>query len=149
MLQAGVLKPTKQLLGSTVFLHVEGKDNLGNLKLRICIDLTNLNKATVHGPYHFKIPEDIAHLLAEACVIPVFDCRKGYWHQQLDEASSFLTMFNTELGRFQYTVMPFGATVAGDVFKQKLDECFGKLKQVIIIADDIMVVWYKPDHSDL
>ena len=44
--------------------------------------------------------------------------------------------------------MPFGATVAGDVFQRKLDECFGKLKQIIIIADVIMVVGYKPDHSD-
>ena len=44
--------------------------------------------------------------------------------------------------------MPFGATVAGDVFQRKHDECFVKLKQVIIITDDIMVVGYKPDHSD-
>ena len=29
-----------------------------------------------------------------------------------------------------------------------LDECFGKIKQVIIIADDIMIVGYKSDHSD-
>ena len=71
----------------------------------------------MHEPYHFKTTEDIAHLLAEACVITVCDCRKGYWHQQLDEASSFLTTFNTKLGRFQYMVMPFGATVAGDVFQ--------------------------------
>ena len=38
--------------------------------------------------------------------------------------------------------------MASDVSQQKLDECFGKLKQVIIITDDIMVVGYKPDHSD-
>ena len=44
--------------------------------------------------------------------------------------------------------MPFGATVADDVFQRKLDECFGKLKQVIIITADIIVVGYKPDHSD-
>ena len=44
--------------------------------------------------------------------------------------------------------MPFGVTVAGHIFQRKLDECFGKLKQVIIITDDIMVVGYKPDHSD-
>ena len=44
--------------------------------------------------------------------------------------------------------MPFGATVPGDVFQRKHDECLGKLKQVIIITDDIMVVGYKPDHSD-
>ena len=43
--------------------------------------------------------------------------------------------------------MPFGATVAGDVFQRKLDECFGKLKQVIIITDDITVIGCKPDHS--
>ena len=44
--------------------------------------------------------------------------------------------------------MPAGATVAGDLFQRKLDEYFGKLKQVIIIADDILVVRYKADHSD-
>ena len=44
--------------------------------------------------------------------------------------------------------MPFGATVAVDVSQRKFDEYFGKLKQVIIIEDDIMVVGYKPDHSD-
>ena len=38
--------------------------------------------------------------------------------------------FNTEQGRFQYTVMPFGITVAGDVFQQKLDQCFGHIKML-------------------
>ena len=56
-------------------------------------------------------------------------------------------MFNTELHRFWYTVMLFGATVASDVFQGKLDECFAKLRQVIII-DDIMVVGYRPNHTD-
>ena len=59
-----------------------------------------------------------------------------------------ITTFNTELGRFTYTVMPFGATVAGDVFQCKLDQCFGHLKNVIVIADDIMIVGKKPSHSN-
>ena len=108
MLQAGVLKPVNHAtLWFNSFVLVEGKHKLGNLQLRICLDPTNLNKAILHEPYHLKTPEDIAHLSGEACVITVCDCRKGYWNQQLDEASSFLTTFNTELGRFQYTVMPF------------------------------------------
>ena len=37
--------------------------------------------------------------------------------------------------------------VAGVVFQHKLDECLGKIEQVIIIADDIMIVGYRPDHS--
>ena len=147
MLQAGVLKPVHQAIPliNSCFL-VEGKDKLGNLKLRICLDHTNLNKAIVCEPYHFKTPDNIAHLHREACIVTVCDCRKGFWHQQLDEVSSFLTTFNTELGRFHYTVMPFGATVASDVFQCKLDECFGRIKQVIIIVDDILIVGYKPDH---
>ena len=44
--------------------------------------------------------------------------------------------------------MPFGATVAGDVFQHKLDQCFGHLKNVIAITDDIMIVGKKPSHSD-
>ena len=65
-------------------------------------------------------------------------CKKGYWHQQLDEYSSSLTAFNTEIGGCRYTVMPFGATVGGDIFQHKLDQCFGCIKNVIVIADDIM-----------
>ena len=36
--------------------------------------------------------------------------------------------------------MPFGITVAVDIFQQKLDQCFNHLKNSIVIADDIMVV---------
>ena len=127
---------------------VEGEDKIGNLKLRICLDPTNLNKVIVREPYHFKTPEDIAYLLVHTCIMSVCDCKKGYWHQQLDEASSFLTTFNTELGRFRYTVMPFGAPVAGNVFQHKLDQCFGHIKLVIVIADDIMIVGKKTNHRD-
>ena len=44
--------------------------------------------------------------------------------------------------------MPFCITVAGDVFQQKLDECFGKIDQVIVIADDIMIIGKKQNHRD-
>ena len=44
--------------------------------------------------------------------------------------------------------MPFRATVAGDVFQCKLDQCFGHIKQVIAIADDTMIVGKKPHHSN-
>ena len=89
------------------FVLVESKDILGNLKLHICFDPTNLNKAITREPYHFKTPEDIAHLLADACIMNACNCKKGYQHQKLDEALSFLATFNSEIGRFRYTVMPF------------------------------------------
>ena len=135
MLQVGMLKPVQEATPwINSFVLVEGKDKSGNLKLRICLDPTNLNKAIMREPYHFKTPEDIAHLIADAYIMTVCDYKKGYWHQQLDEAASYITTFNTELGRFRYTVMLFGTTVAGDVFQHKLDLCFGQIKNGIVIA---------------
>ena len=131
MLKADVLKPVQEATPwINSFILVEGTDQHGQPKLRICLDPTNLNKTIVREPYHFKTPEDISHLLADATVLTVLDCKKGYWHQELDEESSYLTTFNTEFGKYRYTVMPFGATVAGDVFQRKLDQCFGHLKNV-------------------
>ena len=150
MLKAGVLKPVHETTPwINSFVLVEGKDKLGNLKLKICLDPTNLNKVIMREPYHFKTAEDITPLVADACIMSVCDYKKGYWHQHLEEASSFLTTFNTELGRFRYTVMPFGVTMAGDVFQCKFDQCFGNIKEVIVKADDIMIAGKKSYHSEM
>ena len=149
MLQASVLLPvTEATLWINSFVLVEKKGNHGQVKLRICLDPTNLNKAVTREPYHFRTPEDISHMLADACILTVCDCKKGYWHQTLDEASSYLMTFNTKVGRCRFAVMPFSITVAGDVFQQKLDECFGHIKNLIVIADDIMVIGKQHNHKD-
>ena len=44
--------------------------------------------------------------------------------------------------------MPFGATAAGDVFKCKLDQCFGLIKQVMVTADGIMIVGKQQNHRE-
>ena len=101
MLQEGVLALMHEATPwINSFVLVESKDKLGNLKLHICLDPTNLNKTITIEPYHFRMPEDIAHLLADACIMTVCDCKKGYWHQTLDQASSFPTTFSNEIGRF-------------------------------------------------
>ena len=74
MLQAGVLAPVHEATPwINSFVLVESKDKLGNLKLHICLDPTNLNKAITREPHHLRTPEDIMHLLAGACIITVCD----------------------------------------------------------------------------
>ena len=81
MLQAGVFKPVHEASPCiNSFVHVEGKDKSGNLKLHICLDPTNLDKEIIREPYHFRTPIFIAHLLVDACIMTVCDCKKGYWH---------------------------------------------------------------------
>ena len=53
-----------------------------------------------------------------------------------------------EFGRYRYTVMLFGTTVTGDIFQRKLDQCSGHLHNVVVIANDIMVVGKQPNHKD-
>ena len=88
------------------------------------------NKAIIKEPYHFWTPNDIAHNLADACILTVCDWKKGYWHQTLDEPSSYLMTFNTKIGRYRFTVMPFG------------------IKNLIVITDDVMVISKNENHRD-
>ena len=93
MLHAGVLKPVQEATPwINCFVLVESKDKSGNLKLRTCLDPTNLNKAIVREPYHFKALQDMAHLLIDACIMTVCDCEKISGHQQLDELLHFLQL---------------------------------------------------------
>ena len=85
MLNVGVLLPVnKATPWINSFVLVEKTTNNGQVKLRICLDPTNLNKAIIREPYHFRTPDDITHHLADACILTVCDCKKGYWHQALD-----------------------------------------------------------------
>ena len=101
MLKAGVLKVVQEATPwINNFVLLEGTDKHGKPKLQICLDPTNLNKAIIREPYDFKILEDIAHLIDESSMMTILDCKKGYWHQELDEASSYLTTFNIEFRRY-------------------------------------------------
>ena len=81
MLKVDVLKPVQKVTPSiNSFVLVESKDKSGNLKLHICLGPTNLNKAIIREPYHFKMPDDTVHLIADSCIMTVCDCRKGYWY---------------------------------------------------------------------
>ena len=53
-----------QLPGSTALCWLKVRTSLETLKLCICMDPMNLNKAIIREPYHFKMPDDIAHLIA-------------------------------------------------------------------------------------
>ena len=70
MLQAGVLKQVHEATHwINSFVLVEGKDKSGNLKLCVCLDLTNLNKAIIKESYHFRTPENITYMLADSYIM--------------------------------------------------------------------------------
>ena len=84
--------------------------------------------------------EDILPRLSLAKVFMVVDVESGYCHAALDETSSHMTTFATPLGRFRCKRLPFGLSVAPDIFQRKLDETINGLTDVARIVDDI-IIW--------
>ena len=134
MLQAGVLKPVHDATPwINKFVFLEGNDKSANLNLKIYLDQTNLNKAIVRVPIHFKTPEDIAHFLADACIMSVCDCKKrllapaAWW--------GFLISYNLQFlaWKFQVHSDVIWCDSGWLHFQCKWDQCFGHIKNVIVI----------------
>ena len=149
MLGAGVIIPVTELTPwINSFVIVETTDKLGNIRMRICLDPTPLNKAVIREPYHSQSPDDIYHHLCNAKHLTFVDFRKHYWQCLLDEESSYLMTFNTPYGCFRFVRVPFGVNVSGDAVQRKTDEIYNTLPNVIGIADDIIIWGDKEDGSD-
>ena len=72
----------------------------------------------------------------------MLDVRKGFWHVELEEESSFLTAFNTPFGRYRWKRMPFGICSAPEVFQRRIHELIQGLRGVEVVADDFVVVGF-------
>ena len=77
MLKAGRIKPVHEATPwINSFILIKGKDQSGKLKLSICLDPGNLNKAVIREPYHFKNPR--RHHLPNCQLM----CYDGMWLQE-------------------------------------------------------------------
>ena len=110
-----------------------------NGSIRICLDPRDLNKAVKRNPHYIRTLDDVIPKVSGATHFSILDARSGYWQVKIDEESSKLCTFNTPWGKYRWTRLPFGLTCSGDVFQEKMDYTFGKLKGVSGIADDTFI----------
>ena len=111
-----------------------------NGKLRICLDLTDLNRTIQREHYPLPTIEDIATRLHGAKVFTKLDVRNGFWHVALDESSSYLTTFNNPFGRYCWRRLPFGVSSAPEVFQHKMHELVEGMSGIEVVADDFIIV---------
>ena len=117
-----------------------------NGKIRVCIDPKPLNKALKRTLYPLPVLDNILPRLRKARIFSICDISSGYWHVSLDEQSSQLTTFATPFGRFRWQRLPFGISVAPEIFQTQLDAAINGLKGVATIVDD-MIVWGEGDDD--
>ena len=110
-------------------------------KIRICLDPKDLNSGVQRLKFQMPTLEELLPDLSKARIFSSFDAKDGFYQVSLDDESRRkLTTFWTPLGRYRYLRMPFGITLAPEVFESKLQECLAHLPGVKVIRDDILVV---------
>ena len=107
--------------------------------VRICVDLTVLNKSVRRE--HFPLPrvEETLAMLEGSKIFSKTDANSGFWQINLSKESRKLTTFITPFGRFQFRKMPFGISAAPEFFPRQMTKILEGLEGVARMMDDILV----------
>lgn len=117
-------------------------------RIRLCIDPRQLNDQIMRE--HFTIPtlDDILYRLNGKSLFTVIDLSDGFWQVQLDNESADLTCFNTHKGRYRFNRLPFGLSIAPEVFQKCMVKIFGGLANVDIYFDDLIISGSNKEEHD-
>ena len=115
-------------------------------KLRICLDPTSLNKYIRREHIQLPTTDEMLARIGKARVFSKLDLKDGYWHVPLTTEASFLTTFNSPIGRWRYTRLPFGINSANEVFQKKVSQHFEDIPGAMVLFDDILV--YAENEED-
>ncbi|KAJ8333896.1 hypothetical protein SKAU_G00412150 [Synaphobranchus kaupii] len=109
-------------------------------KLRICIEPKSLNQALRRSHYIMPTLDDVLYKLPKARIFTLVDARDAFLQCRLDEDSSYMTTFWTPWDRKRWLKLPFGVSVAPEIYQRKQHELLAGLSGVEPIADDIRIV---------
>ncbi len=117
-----------------------------NGKLRICIDPRALNPWIEREEMMIPDIDNLIVNLNEAKVMTLLDLEAGFWQVGVDEQSARLLTFATPWGRFQYNCLPFGISVALEIFHKAVVDALQDIPGVIIYVDDVLI--YGKDQQE-
>ena len=117
-------------------------------KVRICVDLSQLNKGVKRETYPLPRVEDALASLADAKWFSKMDANSGFWQIKLDEASRELTTFLTPFGRFCFNRMPFGVSSAPENFQRQISKILEGQEGILCHMDDVLVFGKDEEEHD-
>ncbi|UYV66641.1 K02A2.6-like, partial [Cordylochernes scorpioides] len=146
MVEKGVIEKVEQPTDWCAPMVIVPKPSSNNL--RICVDLTALNKFVKRE--HYPIPS-VEYTLAQmggAKLFSKLDANSGFWQIPLSEESSSLTTFLTPFGRYRFKRLPFGISSAPEVFQRKMRNLLESQSGVNCHMDDIVIWGAKQEEHD-
>ena len=88
---------------------------------RMCVDYRELNKLMVKDRYPLPRIDDLFDQLQGARFFSKIDLRSGYHQLRVYEEVIPKTAFRIRYGHFEFTVIPFGLTIAPTVFMDSMN----------------------------
>lgn len=136
MLEDKVIIPSESPYSSEVVMV---KKKTGDW--RMCIDYRPLNELTIADQYPLPRIQELLRAVKGSHYFVALDLRSGYWQILMDPASRSCTAFRTELGLFEFRVMPFGLKTAPATFQRNMDFLLNDLRYegVLVYIDDILI----------
>jgi transposase InsO family protein len=127
-----VENPTEWCSGLTIAPKPNGA-------IRMCVDLTQLNKGVKRELYPFPRVSDMLSRLSEGRVFSKLDANSGFWQVKLEPESRQYTTFITPWGRYCFKRMPFGISSAPEFYQRAMERILDGLEGVICFMDDVLV----------
>ena len=119
MIKLGIIEPVEQPTDWCSGLTIAPKPGG---KIRMCIDLTMLNKSVKREGYPLPRISDMLTHLAEGTMFSKLDANSGFWQIKIHETSKLYTTFVTPWGRFCFNRMPFGISSAPEFFQRTMEK---------------------------
>ena len=127
-----VEEPTEWCAGMVVVPKPKGK-------VRICVDLTQLNPSVCQECHPLPVVEQTLAQIAGAQVFAKLDANSEFWQIPLAKESSLLTTFITPFGRYKFNRLPFVISSAPEHFQRRMTDLLRGLEGVICLIDDGLV----------
>lgn len=105
----------------------------------ICVDLKRLTENIKREQFMLPTTDEILAKLTGAKVFTSLDAASGFWQIPLYPESSRLTTFITPFARYCFTRLPFGISIAPEIFQRKMQELLYGLEGVQVYMDDVIV----------
>ena len=107
--------------------------------VRVCVDLTQLNKAVQREVFPMSSVDDNLAKLKNSKIFTKLDAKSGFWQIPLDDESKLLTTFVTPFGRFCFNRLPFGISSAPEIYQRMMSQILEGLEGVICHIDDVLI----------
>ena len=110
-----------------------------NGNIRICVDLTQLNKGVERELHPMSSVDESLAKLGKSKIFTKLDANSGFWQLPLDDDSKLLTTFITPFGRYCFNRLPFGISSAPEIFQRTMSLILEGLDGVICHMDDVLI----------